>query len=65
MRARELLAGGVAAVGLVGLLVAISWPWRCPVDLKLLHVSPALMGDTCMQFVASRLFSLYTPSPVA
>ena len=45
MRARELLAGGVAAVGLVGLLVAISWPSRCLVDLKLLGMEPSGIGD--------------------
>ncbi len=41
MRARKLLAGGVAATGLVGLLVATSWPSRCPVDLKLVGMAPS------------------------
>ncbi len=41
MHARKLLAGGVAAAGLVGLLVAFSWSSRCPVQLKVVGIVPS------------------------
>jgi hypothetical protein len=45
MRGSKRLAIGIAAVGLVGFALAIGWPSRRPIELKLVGMSPSGMMD--------------------